>query len=76
MKNTDVIDNLEVLDMRLEGLNSVLRLIAEANTNSEDGYNELNCRATEFLAETVEDLREKYVKTSISSLFESETEEE
>ena len=76
MKNTDVIDNLEVLDMRLEGLNSVLRLIAEANTNSEDGYNEINSRASEFLAETVEDLREKYVKTSISSLFESETEEE
>lgn len=73
MKKEDVINNLEVLDIKLEGLTSVLRLISEANTNSDDGYNELNAHAYDFLSDVVEDMRLKHVKTSITSLFEKET---
>ena len=73
MKKEDVINNLEVLDIKLEGLTSVLRLISEANTNNDDGYNELNAHAYDVLSDVVEDMRLKHVKTSITSLFEKET---
>lgn len=69
MKKTDVIDNLEVLDMKLEGLSSVLRLMSEANINSDDGFNTLNSHACDFLAEAVDDLSFNYVKTSVANLL-------
>lgn len=68
-KGSEVVGNLEALDIQLEGLASVLRLMAEANLRNEDGFNEDNGKACDFLADVVDHLNEKLVKSSVKLMF-------
>jgi len=66
----NLVDQQEVLDMRMEGLAALLDILGTYARQEEDGNNEQLGQALDYVAQSVNELRKDYTEPMIRELLE------